>query len=212
MRYVNGTLTEIRLISGDIRDARHHFVVLGRDETLRHHYQQLTGRPFSKLTGWMQAFPVQASLADNRGLSILATSFRPAGSRRHQSRQVRDLQSAVEVPLAHMLSTCNATEVAMVPLSCRAPAVVATAMIQMIWDISVAAFLDAPCPLKAAKPTIFTIYSNTGVTPFADVLEHGHYPSTTNGWLFNTEIQFNRAKRSRYLARRKFRYRRVPGS
>jgi len=209
MRYVNDTLTEIRLVTGDIRDTKDRFIVVGRDETLRGHYQQLTGKPFAKLTGWMQAFPVQAIRAADRSVNVLATTYRPSDTTRRQSRQVRDLQSALEYPLAHMLSLCDATEVAMVPISCRAPLVVATGMIRIIWDISVAAFLDVQGPLKSTKPTVFTIYCNTDVTPFVDVLDKGHYPSITNGWLFNTEVQCNRAKRARYLTRRKFKYRRA---
>lgn len=209
MRFINDTQTEIRLVTGDIRDAKERFIVVGRDETLRSHYQQLTGKPFSTLTGWMQSFPVQTSRAEDRQLNVLATSYRPSDSTRRPSQQVRNLQSAIEYPIAHMLSLCDATEVAMVPISCRAPTVVATGMIRIIWDISVAAFLHVQGPLKSTKPTVFTIYCNTDVTPFADVLDNGHYPSLNNGWLFNTEVQCNRAKRSRYLTRRKFRYRRV---
>ena len=211
MRYTNGTLTEIRLVAGDIRDAKESFVVIGRDQSLRCHYEELTGKPFSKMTGVMEGLPVQTSRAEDRRLHVLATSYRPRDSARRQARQIYDLQSVIEYPLTQMLSWCDATEVAMVPISCRAPTVVATGMIRVIWDISVAAFLDVEGPMKSTKPTVFTIYCNSDLKPFIDVLDNGHYASMSNGWLFSTELQCSRAKLARYLARRKFKYRRAEG-
>lgn len=210
MRYENDTLTEVRLVSGDVRDATERLVVVGRDPVLRNHYQQLTGKPFAKLPAWwMQEFPVQVSRAPDRRLNVFATTFRPSDSTRRRMHQVHRLQSAVEYPLARMLSLCNATEVAMVPISCRAPEVVATGMVRIIWDISVAAFLNVSGPLGRTKPTRFTIYCLADLQPFIDVLERAHYPSMNHGWLFNTEVQCNRGKRTRYLVRRKFKYRRA---
>jgi hypothetical protein len=210
MRYENDTLTEIRLVSGDVRDATERFVVIGRDPVLREHYQQLTAKPFAKLSAWwMQEFPVQVSRADDRGLNVLATTFRPSDSSRRRPQQINRLQSAVEYPLARMLSLCNAHEVAMAPISCRAPDVVATGMVRIIWDISVAAFLNVSGPFKSTKPTRFTIYCLGDLQPFVDVLDRGHYPCMNHGWLFNTEVQCDRAKRARYLTRRKLKYRRA---
>jgi len=210
MRYENDTTTAIRLVSGDVRDARESFIVIGRDPALRTHYEQLTGKPFTKFSAWwMQNFPVQVSRADDRSLNVFATTFRPSHSSRRRRQQIDRLQTAVEYPLARMLSLCDATEVAMVPISCRAPEVVATGMVRIIWDISVAAFLNVSGPFKRTKPTLFTIYCDDDIQPFVDVLDRGHYPSLNHGWLFNTEVQCNRAKRARYLARRKFKYRRA---
>lgn len=97
----------------------------------------------------------------------------------------------------------------MIPLSCRAPDVVALGMIRIIWDISVAAFLNVSGPFKKVKPRLFTIYCDTDLQPFIDVLEFGHYAALRHGWLFNLELSCNRAKRSRYFGRRKFKYRRM---
>ena len=108
-----------------------------------------------------------------------------------------------------MISLCGATEIAMVPFSCRAPDVVATGMVRIIWDISVAAFLNVSGPMKRIKPTLFTIYCHSDLQPFLDVLDRGEYPSIDHGWLFNTEVQCNPAKRARFLARRGFKYRRT---
>ncbi len=117
------TLTEIRLVTGDVRRARERFVVVGRDLTLREYYRRLTGNPFSCLSGVMREFPVLISQADDRSLTVLATSYRPSSSSRRQSQQIRNIQSAIEYPLAHFLSLRNASEIAMVPVSCRAPTV-----------------------------------------------------------------------------------------
>ena len=207
MRYVNDTLTEIRLVLGDVRAAAEKFVVIGRDANLREHYQQLTGQPFAGLSGSLAESQVQVSRATDRGLNVLATTFRPSASSRRRAQQIDKLQAAIEYPLAHMLSLCDATEVALAPISCRAPDVVANGMIRMIWDISVAAFLNVSGPCKSNKPIAFTIYCQDDLQPFVDVLARGHYASMKHGWLFNTEVQCNRAKRARYLASRRFKYR-----
>ncbi len=210
MRYVNNTSTEIRLVSGDVRDASERFVVIGRDPLLRSHYQQLTGHPFRKLPAWwMQDCPVDVARAEDRSLHVFATTFRPSDSARRVPQQVKRLQSAIEYPLARMMALCDAQEVAMTPISCRAPDVVAAGMVRIIWDISVAAFLDVSGPFKETKPTRFTIYSTTDLQPFIDVLDRGHYASMSHSLLFNTEVRFNQAKRTRYFARRKFKYRRA---
>ena len=208
MRYTNGTSTELHLVSGDIRDAREPFVVIGRDPTLREHYCRLTGKPFARLSAWwMQECPVQVSRASDGSLNVFATTFRPSESSQRRSRQIRRLQSAIENPLARFLGLCKATEVALAPISCRAPEVVASGMVRIIWDMSVAAFLHVPGPFKDTKPTRFTIYCQADLQPFIDVLDRGDYASLDNGWQFNTEVQCHRAKRARYLARREFKYR-----
>ena len=58
-------------------------------------------------------------------------------------------------------------------------------------------------------PTLFTIYCDSDLQPFVDVLDSGHYASLSHGWLFNTEVQCDRAKRARYLGRRRFKFRRT---
>jgi hypothetical protein len=206
IRYENHTTTAIELVRGDIREAPESFIVIGRDPELKAHFEQRTGNPFSGLSSWLQALPVQLSVASDRSLSILRTPIRPFGSSRHRQKQISRLQGALEMPLVHTF--CNAKRIAMVPVSCRAPDVVASAMIRMIWNISVAAFLGAPSVFPTAKPALVTIYCNTDLQPFIDVLESGHYASLNHGWLFNTEVQCNRAKRARYFVRRRFKFER----
>lgn len=212
MRFENGTLTEIQLVAGDIRSAAEKFVVIGRDRELREHFVKMTGRPFVRLPGSLSQFPIQVSRARDRSLNVLATDFRPSASKRRRAQQIDRLQSALEYPLAHMLSLCDATEVAMVPISCRNADVVATGMVRMIWDMSVAAFLNTSGPLQGKGPIAFAIYCIRDLQPFVDVLNHGHYASMNHGWLFNTEVQCDLAKRTRYLRRRGFKYRRVVDS
>ena len=209
MRYENGTRTAIQLVQGDVRDAPEPFVVIGREPKLKEHYERRTGTSFRELRSYLQCFPVEVAQSSNRQLTVLRTTFRPSESSRREPKQVDNLQSAVEYPLAQQIRKCNAKQIAMVPLSCRAPRVVALGMVRMIWDISVAAFLDVSGPFKSVKPTLFTIYCDTSLQPFIDVLESGHYPGLRHGWLFNLEVGCHRAKRTRYFARRKFKYRRV---
>jgi hypothetical protein len=209
MRYENGTHTAIELIRGDIRDAPESFVVIGRDPDLKSHYASLTGATFNEGSMWLGAFPVEFAQTNNQSLNVLRTWFRPSESSHRRFKEIARLQSAIEYPLVQNMRKCNGTQIAMVPISCRAPLVVATGMIRMIWDISVAAFLHISGPLKCTKPTLFTIYCNSDLQPFFDVLDSGYYASLRNGWLFNTEISCNRAKRARYLARRKFKYHRA---
>jgi hypothetical protein len=207
LRYENHTTTALELVRGDIRDAPESFIVMGRDPDLKAHFERRTGNPFTELSSWLRDFPVQLSRASDGGLTILRTHVRPSGSSRHRHKQISRLQTAIEIPLAHTL--CDAKQIAMIPLSCRAHNVVASAMIRIIWDISVAAFLNVTGPLSNAKPSRFTIYCNSDLQPLIDVLESGHYASLNHGWLFNTEVQCDRAKRARYFARRRFKYRRT---
>ena len=124
--------------SGDIRDAPESFIVIGRDPGLKTHYEQRTGNPFTELSSWLREFPVELSSANDRSLSVFRTSFRPSDSSRGRPKQINRLQSAIEYPLAETISKYNAQQIAMIPISCRAPEVVATGMIRIIWDISVA--------------------------------------------------------------------------
>lgn len=209
LRYENGTQTAIQLIRGDVREAPDSFVVIGRDPALRAHYEKRTGTEFRELASWLRVFPVEIAQANDQSLTVLRTSFRPSSRSRHRLKQIDRLQSAIEYPLAQNIRKCHAREIALVPISCRAPGVVASGMIRILWDISVAAFLDVSGPFQRTKPRLFTIYCDCDLQPFIDVLDSGHYPSLRHGWLFNTEVGCNRAKRARYLARRKFKYRRV---
>ena len=65
--------------------------------------------------------------------------------------------------------------------------------------------------ISDARPGLFKIYCDTGLQPFIDVLESGHYASSNHGWLFNTEVRCNPAKRARYLDRRRFKFYRALG-
>jgi len=207
MRYENHTMTAIELVRGDIRDVPESYIVIGRDPDLKAHFERRTGSPFTSLSSWLGGFPVQISQKSDRSLSVLRTPIRPSESSRHRQRQISRLRTALELPIVYAF--CDAKQIAMVPVSCRAPEVVATAMIGMIWDISVAAFLNVNSVLTSAKPTRFTIYCSTDLQPFVDVLDSGHYASLNHGWLFNTEVQCDPAKRARYLARRRFKFRRT---
>lgn len=207
MRYENHTTTAIELVRGDIREAPESFILIGRDPDLKAHFERRTGNPFAALSSWLREFPVQLSRSNDHSLSILRTPIRPSGSSRHRQKQISRIHSALELPLVHTF--CDAERIAMIPVSCRAPDVVASAMIRMIWDISVAAFLNVTSVFPAAKPKLFRIYCDKDLQPFIDVLDSGHYASLTHGWLFNTEVQCDRAKRARYLGRRKFKFHRT---
>ncbi len=154
MYYENSTNTAIQLIHGDIRDATDQFVVIGRDPILKAHYEQRTRSKFAALSSWLHYFPVQISRASDHNLTVFRTSFRPSSSTRRRPKEINRLQSAIEYPLAETISKCNATQIAMIPISCRAPEVVAAGMIRMIWDISVAAFLHVSGPLKRTQPAL----------------------------------------------------------
>lgn len=204
MLYENHTSTTLELVRGDIRKAPEAFVVIGRDPKLQKHFEERTGRRFNALSSWLRDFPVQLTHSNDGALSVLRTAIRPSGSSRQRHKQISRLQSALEMPIAHTFST--AKHIAMVPVSCRAPEVVAHAMVRIVWDISVAAFLNVHSVFPIARPERFRIYCDTDLQPFIDVLESGHYASLNHGWLFNTEVQCNRAKRARYLSRRRFRF------
>lgn len=210
MRYENHTSTALELVHGDVRNAPEAFVVIGRDPKLRKHFEEQTGRRFNTLSSWLRDFPVQLTRSNNGSLSVLRTTIRPCGSSRQRHKQICKLQSALEIPIAHTFSA--ATHIAMVPVSCRAPEIVAHAMIRIVWDISVAAFLDVHTVFPIARPELFRIYCDTGLQPFIDVLESGHYASFNHGWLFNTEVQCDRAKRARYLGHRRFKFYRTKDS
>jgi hypothetical protein len=211
VRYENGTQTTIQLLQGDIRDAPESFVVIGREPRLKSHYERRTGSSFKGIKAWGGVFPVEFAQASDRSLAVFRTPIRPSGSSRRRIKEIDRLQSSLEYPLAQKILACHATEIAMVPISCRAPKVVASGMVRIVWDISVAAFLHVSGPFKHIKPTRFTIYCDGNLQPFIDVLDSGHYASLRHGWLFNTAVGCDRAKRARYFARRKFKYRRVDG-
>ena len=202
MRYENHTMTSIRLIEGDIRDASEAYVLIGRDPNLSTHYERKNGCSFKPCSSWLSSFPVQQ--CSNSDLSVLRTKIRPSESSRNRQKQITRLRTAIEIPLVHAFH--EAKEVALVPISCRAENVVATAMIRMLWDISVAAFLNTGPSMPTLKPSQFSIYCTTSLQPFVDVLESGHYASINHGWLFNTAVQCDRSKRARYLKRRRFKF------
>lgn len=206
MRYQNSTSTILELVHGDIRDAPERFVVIGRDPRLKNLFEEKTGRPFSTMS-WLHGAPATLSRANNRSLAVLRITNGPTGTTRHRLREIRRFQSAVEFPIAKAISWCDATEIAMVPISCRRPDVVAVCMIRIIWDISVAAFLHAYGPMKHTKPVLFRIYCHSGVEPFVEALQGREYADLDHGFLFIGELQCNRAKRARFVARRQFRFR-----
>lgn len=207
MRYENHTTTAIELVQGDIRDAPENYIVIGRNPALKAHFEQRTKASFKALTSWLSEYPVELSRTFDSSFMVLRTSLRPSSSSRQRQKQVAKLHQAIELPLVRTFR--HAQRIAMVPLSCRNPAVVATAMVRMMWDISVAAFLNADQMLVAAKPTLFTIYCDRDPQPFIEVLDSGHYASLKHGTLFSMEVQCNPVKRARYLKRRRFKFRRV---
>ncbi|MBM4076050.1 MAG: hypothetical protein FJ267_10435 [Planctomycetes bacterium] len=180
-------------------------MLIGRDLDLRDHFQAKTAAVLKSTSSWLDSFPVQVSCSADRNLRVMRTWVRPTSSSRDQEKQISRLRSAIQFPLIHEFF--DAKQIAMVPISCRAPDVVAAAMIRMIWDISVAGFLNVKSGLPFMKPELVRIYCNKDLKPFIDVLESGHYASIRNGWLFNTELLLNRAKQSRYFGRRRFKFR-----
>lgn len=213
MRYQNRTRTEIRLVVGDVRDAPESAVFLGRDPELRAHFTQRTGRPFATPaeSGWLRHFPVETSYADDGSLSVMATSHRPRGSARRRKGAAYALQAAVAFPLVELLRQSGAATVALVPLSCRQPELVAENMIATLWSISVATFLNL-APASIRPPERFTIYSRDTVEPFVDALERRAYLSHHVALLTSAGLTCNRAKRTRFEARQGFPFRRVPGA
>jgi hypothetical protein len=211
MRFANSTRTELRLANGDVRDVVDRLLVIGRDPALKRHYEERLGRSFTT-PAWLRPFRAEFAEAHDRSIAVLRIPFRPRGSSRRRPQEIDRMQAALEHPLALAISRTNATSIALVPLSCRRPDVVAAGMVRTIWDISVAAFLDVPGPLGEAKPGVFAIFAWASLDPFVIELTRGHYPCLKNGWLFNTAVQCDRSKRARYLRRRRFRFHQLDDS
>ncbi len=140
MIYKNSTSTRIELLNGDIREADERFVVIGRDPLLKDHFEARTGNAFRSDLSWLRDTPLELSRSNDRSLSAIRILYRPRSRPRGLEQQVERLRSEVEYPLAHAIAWCDANCIAMCPISCRRPEVVATATVRMIWDISVAAF------------------------------------------------------------------------
>ncbi len=209
MIYKNSTSTWIELAQGDVRDAEERFFVIGRDPSLKTHFESQTCNTFRSDLSWIRDTPLELSQSQDRSLSVVRSLYRPSNRPRDTQRQVERLRTRVEYPLAHAIASCDATRIAMAPISCRRPDVVATAMVRMIWDISVAAFLNVSGPFKRCKPTIFKIYCIKDIQPFVDALGTRQDCNLSYGWLFNMEVSCNRAKRKRFTDRSGFRFRRL---
>ncbi len=203
MLYKNHTSTSIELIEGDIRDAQETRILIGRNPELKAHFEKRVGCRFKPPSSWLSHFPVQQA-SNDESLSVLRTTIRPKGSTSQRHRQIRRLREGVQLPVLHSMP--GAQEIAMTPISCRRHDVVATAMVQMMWDISIASFLNIKFWTETAKPEKFKIYCTASLQPFVDVLETGHYASVNHGWLFNTAIQCDPRKRLRYLKRNRFKF------
>lgn len=207
MIYKNSTSTWIELVQGDVRDADERFVIIGRDPSLKTYFESQTGNAFRSDLSWIRDVPLELSRSQDRSLSVVRSLYRPRNRPRDLQQQVERIRSAIEFPLARTIAWCDATRIAMAPISCRQPDVVATAMIRMIWDISVAAFLNVSGPLKTVKPTLFRIYCIDDLQPFINAFGTRQDCRLDYGWLFNTEVSCNRAKRKRFGDRSGFRFR-----
>ncbi|MBA3312813.1 MAG: hypothetical protein H0T47_05900 [Planctomycetaceae bacterium] len=207
MIYKNSTSTWIELVHGDIREADERFFVIGRDPFLKTHFEARTGNAFRSNLSWIRGTPLELSRSNDRSLSAVRIQYRPRNRPRGFEEQVERLRSEVEYPLAHAIAWCDANRIAMCPISCRRPEVVATAMVRMIWDFSVAAFLNVTGPFRTVKPTLFRIYCIDGIHPLVDALGSRQDCGFDHGWLFSMEICCNRAKRKRFTDRCGFRFR-----
>ncbi len=207
MIYKNSTSTRIELVHGDIREADERFVVIGRDPLLKAHFEARTGNAFHSDLSWLRGTRLELSRSSGRSLSAVRIRYRPRNRPRGFEQQVERLRSEVEYPLAHAIAWCDANRIAMCPISCRRPEVVATAMVRMIWDISVAAFLNVKGPFRTVKPTEFKIYCIAGIQPLMDALGSRQDCSIDHGWLFSMDVSCNRAKRKRFTDRCGFRFR-----
>ncbi len=207
MIYKNSTSTRIELVHGDIREADESFVVIGRDPLLKKHFEARTGSAFRSDLSWLRGTPLEFSRSNDRSLSAVRIRYRPRSRPRGLEQQVDRLRSELEYPLASAIAWCEANCIAMCPLSCRQPEVVATAMVRMIWDISVAAFLNVQGPFRKVKPIQFKIYCIAGIEPLMDALGARQDCSLDHGWLFSMDVSCNRAKKKRFTDRCGFRFR-----
>ncbi len=212
MIFKNSTSTWIELVHGDIREAEERFVVIGRDPLLQAHFEAKTGNTFRSDLSWLRDTQLELSQSNDRLLSVVRIRYRPRNRPREFEQQVDRLRSEVEYPLAHAIAWCDANSIAMCPISCRRPEVVATAMVRMIWDISVAAFLNVDGPFRTVKPTKFRIYCLDSIQPFVDALGSRQDCHTDQGWLFSMGILCNQAKRKRFTDRSGFRFRHLKSS
>jgi len=139
---------------------------------------------------------------------VLRVPYRPSGSSRRVQFEARQIQSQLSLALPTTLAQCSVNRIAMIPVSCRNKAAVFAGMTRIIWDLSIAAFLNTHPPLQNRIPNSVDIYCKSNADGFADYIENGHYASVNHGWHFNTAISCDRAKRARYLRRGRFRFKR----
>ncbi len=205
MLYENQTETRIELIRGDIRDATDAYVVIGRNAELKSHYEQLTCSKFETLNSLLIDPKVQICRSEK--LSVIRTTHRPKYTLKQPLTQARELQFAVQTPIA--LEFSNAKTVAMTPISFRQPGIVSRAMIRMIWDISVASFFKVKRSYEFIKPRQFTIFCDGPLDPFVDELENGHYASLKHALLLRPDVHCSPGVRKRYFANNRFKFFRV---
>lgn len=202
MVYENHTSTSIRLVRGDVRDAPESFVVIGRNSTLKTHYEERTASKFEPLDNFFIDPHIQ--ICRHEKLSVIRNTHRPKFAPKNPQKEAQELQLAVGIPMA--LEFAKAKRVAMVPLSFRQPKIVAKAMVRMIWDISVASFLNVDRSFEFMKPYQFTIYCDAPLDPLIDELENGHYASLKHGWHFYSDVYNDSRIRHRYFNNDRFKF------
>lgn len=207
MIYKNSTSTCLELVHGDIRDAEERFVIIGRDASLKNHFESKTENEFRSDLSWLRHTQVEYSRSADRAFAALRVLRRPRSRPQGFEEQVERLRAEVQWPLAHAISWSDAERIAMSPISCRKPEIVAHAMVRMIWCISVAAFLNTKGPLGNVKPKHFRIFSIDGIQPFVDALGSRQVCNIDNGWLFNLDLACSKAKRKRFIDRAGFPFR-----
>lgn len=192
---------------GDIREADERFFVIGRNPFLKTHFEARTGNAFRSSLSWIRETPLKLSRSNDRSISAVRIRDKSRNRPRTFEGQVDRLRSVVEYPLAQAIAWCDANRIAMCPISWRRPEVVATAMVRMIWDISVAAFLNVSGPFSTVKPSLFIVYCIDGIQPLVDALGSRQDCGFDQGWLFNLELSCNQAKRKRFTDRCGFQFR-----
>lgn len=205
MRFANHTSTEIELVVGDVRQFDASLTVVGRDSDLRRHYSSSFPNAATD-DRIIDGFPVELVESNDRMRAALFSNIRPRGSTRHRVREINRIHASLVLPLCFAITRYSADIIDIAPLSCRRPDTTAYATIRMLWDISVASFLDVDSMFLNYTPKLFRLFVRDSLDPYISVLNDSHYTSLNHGYLFNTEVQCNRGKRERYLRRNRFRF------
>ena len=188
-----------------MRESDAGLVVIGRCPELKEHYESLAGRKFHQ-PYWLVCGYGEVLRIRERDQVVLRVPYRPSGSSRRVQFEAGQIQARLSLTLPATLAHCPTDRVAMLPVSCRNNPAVFAGMTRTIWDLSISAFLGTDPVISNRFPDAIDIYCHSDADRFADYLENGHYASINHGWHFNTNVCCDRAKRARYLRRRRFRF------